>query len=167
MNRTTIIHSCLKAKGIFEYAIKEEYLKQAQHTNNAMNTNSKSHPVWAYLMDCIPSLEQIKNEWNKDATTDKERIQFVMDCFHDEYCYADNMKRYGSYQNCFAEWLMGLPSAFNVDFENYRIIEISKEWGSIPQDATENQEYKIISNWFNFIAAKFMQLASKNGIKAY
>ena len=63
-----------------------------------------------------------------------------------------------------ANWLMGLPSCFNIDFENYRILEIAKEWGSLAQNAAPHDEDKIISNWFNFISAKTIQLIKKNGV---
>jgi hypothetical protein len=52
---------------------------------------------------------------------------------------------------------MGLPSCLNVDYENYRIIELCKEWCVLPENATEAQEYKILSNWFNYMANKFFQ----------
>lgn len=121
--------------------------------------NAKAFP---YILSAIDT-----EGYDTTATTDKERLQFVCDCFKSEYCFPDNLKRYGSYQNTFANWLMGLPSSINIDFENCRIIEIAKEWGSIPQDADDKQEDKILSNWFNFIAYKTFQLFRKNGISVY
>ena len=58
-------------------------------------------------------------------------------------------------------WIMGLPTCLNIDFENYKILELAKLWGSIPENATEKQEDKILANWWNFIAVKFFQLVRK------
>ncbi len=72
-----------------------------------------------------------------------------------------------NHQERFRQWIMGLPSTFNIDFENYRIIEIAKEWGALSINATDRQGDKIISNWFNYIAAKTIQLMGKHGITIY
>lgn len=105
--------------------------------------------------------------YGKEFNNDTEKLQFLADCFKDQYCFPDNLKRYGSYQECLRQWLMGLPSCYNVDYENYRIIEIAKEWQSIPVNANDKQEDKIISNWFNFIAAKTIMLMGKHKIYIY
>lgn len=121
--------------------------------------------VFNYILLRIPSSESIKEGWDIEATTDRERLQFMFNCFKSESYFPENITRYGSAQNVMKEWFMGLPSAINVDFENYRIIEIAKEWGSIPEDATDLQVYKILENWFNFIAAKTLKLCKKNKIQ--
>ena len=90
-----------------------------------------------------------------ELKTDKEKLQFVADTFRAEYGHA--IGRYG-YQRALAEWFMGLPSAINVEFRNYYIIELAKAWGSIPENATEKQEEKILNNWFIWMANKLMQL---------
>jgi hypothetical protein len=76
--------------------------------------------------------------------------------------------RYGE-QEAFSEWIMGLPSSFNIDFENYKILELARKWGSIKPELTgktlERREDLILSNWFNFITVKTFQLFKKHGIK--
>ena len=84
------------------------------------------------------------------------QVNFVMQCFEDEYIQPN--KRNGNKVTLFADWLVGLPSVINIEFRNHAIIEIAKEWNSIPATATERQEDKILGNWFNFIANKFFQL---------
>lgn len=93
--------------------------------------------------------------------SDSEKLQFLADTFQKEYGFMIN--RVG-YLKALIEWMQGLPSAFNVDFENYRIIEIAKQWGSIPADATSRQEDKILDNWFNLIANKTIQLMKKHKV---
>lgn len=123
-----------------------------------MKTTRKDHPVYAYILAAIN--EDLKLNYNLDnePTTDRERVQFVLDTFKSEYGW--NIPRYGL-QGAFKEWLMGLPTVIGIDFENYKIIEIAKKWGSLPVNATEKQEDKIIENWFNFITVKFFQLCKK------
>jgi hypothetical protein len=124
-----------------------------------MTTNTKEFKALVnnYILNAIDT-----EAYEVQANTEAEKLQFLADTFKKEY--GHEVKRYGNYQGTLAQWFMGLPSVFNVDFENYRIIEIAKEWGSLPANATEKQEDKIISNWFNFIAAKTMQLMSKHNI---
>jgi hypothetical protein len=129
---------------------------------NAKNYTRKEYTqiINQYILDCIPSNAEILNNYGIITVTDKDRVNFVMSCFQSEHCHEYNMKRWPNTQTRFAEWLMRLP-VLTVAFENYRIIEIAKQWGSLPADATEKQEDKILANWFNYMAAKFLQLHAK------
>jgi hypothetical protein len=127
-----------------------------------MKTNRKDHPIWNYLLEQVPSVEKIRLEWGVEVNdTIKDRLQFVMDCFKSEYCFDNNLKLYGSVQNTFANWLMGIPSAFSVAIYHQEILELAKTWGDLKENATEKDEQKILDNWFNFCAAKFLQLYTK------
>jgi hypothetical protein len=129
-----------------------------------MKTNTKEFNQLAfnYIIDAIST-----DGYDIEANTDVEKLQFVANCFKSEYCFPNNLKYYGTYQNTLANWFMGLPSSINIEFRNHAIIEIAKKWGSIPENATEKQEYKIISNWFNLIAFKTLQLFKKHNISIY
>lgn len=118
--------------------------------------------VFPYILNAING-----EGYGKELTSDKEKLTFLAETFKSEYCYEYNLKRYGSYQEVMKNWLMGLLSCFNIDFENYRIIEIAKEWGSIPVNADDRAEDKILANWFNLIAAKTFQLFRKHGINIF
>jgi hypothetical protein len=127
-----------------------------------MKTENKI--VFAYILGCIQS-----ENYDVVCNSDTEKLQFLADTFKKEYCFPDNLKRYGSYQNIMTEWIMGLPSCFNVDFENYRILEIAKEWGTIDYTGSSRHvlsklEDKVLDNWFNFISAKTFQLFRKHKI---
>ena len=127
-----------------------------------MNTNNKNHPVYRYILNCID--RDFLNDYGiKQPETDREKLQTIFDIFKSEY--GRNVKKYGIYK-AYKEWLMGLSVA-GIDFENYKIIELAKEWGSIPQNATEKQEHKIINNWFNFITIKTFTLARRLNVKTY
>lgn len=118
-----------------------------------MKTTELNAKAFAYILSVIDG-----DNYGQELNTDKEKVDFVYQCFKSEAGY--NIPRVGEYA-AFQEWIMGLPSSFNVEFRNYRIIEIAKEWGSIPADATERQEDKILGNWFNLITNKFFQLRKR------
>lgn len=121
------------------------------NTNNAEFKNN----VYSYILSCIDA-----EAYGIELNTDKEKINFVLDTFKKEYSYQ--IKYYGSNLNrAFSEYLAGLPTCINIDFENYKILEIAKKWGSIPQNANENQEDKILNNWFKFITNYFFRLERK------
>lgn len=103
-------------------------------------------------------------EVDLSEATDKEKLQFVADQFKATQNYANNLKKFPNHQERLGDWLQGLPSVFNIDFENYRILELAKEWGSIPENATEKQEDLILDGWWRFISAKIISLMCKNGI---
>jgi hypothetical protein len=121
-----------------------------------MNTNSAQFKknVFNYILSSIDG-----EGYGIDPNTDSEKVNFVLATFQSEY--AHGIKYYQSEQRAFSEWLAGLPSCMNIEYRNYFILELAKEWGSIPADATEKQEDKILNNWFNFISVNFFQLASK------
>ncbi len=92
----------------------------------------------------------------------KEWLCFLYDTFRSEYGW--HIEQVGE-QRAFREWIMGLPSSFNIDFENYKILQIAVKWGSIPAEYTEKQADKILENWFNFITVKTFQLFRKYKIQ--
>jgi hypothetical protein len=119
-----------------------------------MNTHAKKH-AFNYILNSIDG-----DGYGVELTTDKQKIDFVYDTFKSEYGYQ--IKYYGNNeQRAFREYLAGLPSCINIEFRNYYILELAKIWGSIPSNATEKQEYKILSNWFDYISANFLQLRGK------
>ena len=125
-----------------------------------MNTTSKNHPVYAYIIDQLLPASEILSQYDEVVEdTIQARLQWVVKTFESESG--------GKYANHFCGWLQGLPSAFSVDFMNYRILELAVEWGSLPQNATEKQADKIIENWFNFITTKFATLCRRNGVKCF
>lgn len=121
-----------------------------------MKTSELNAHAFNYILNAIDG-----EDFEKEFTSNTDKLQFLFDTFKNEYCYPQNLQKYGSYQETFRQWIMGLPSCFNIAFSYCDIIEIAKEWGSIPQNATDKQEQKIIDNWFNLIASKTFQLMKK------
>lgn len=106
----------------------------------------------------VQAIDSEGYEANGQIVSDEDKLAFLKDTFIKEYGWA--VERYGEYR-AFKEWLQGLPSCFNVDFENYKIIQIAVKWGSIPADYTEKQADRILENWFSFITVKTFQLFRK------
>ena len=123
------------------------------------NTKEFKIKVYSYILNAIDS-----EVYDVETNTDTEKLQFLMDTFKKEYVYPDNLRRYGNYQEVMRQWIMGLPSVFNIEFRNHAILEIAKQWESLPENATEKQEDAIIENWFNLIAAKTFSLMREHGI---
>lgn len=116
--------------------------------------------VHPYILECIDS-----EAYDVVTTTNEEKLKFLHKTFIFEYWYKENQVYYhNNIITAFASWCQGLPSSFNIEFENYKIIELAKKWGSLPADATERQEDKILSNYWNFIAVKTFQLFKKYNI---
>ena len=98
----------------------------------------------------------------KEPKTDKEKLQFLKDTFRSEFGFQ--IERIGE-RKAFEEWISGLPSSFNIEFTNVGILKLAKKSGSLPQDATEKQEARVLENYFNFITVKTFQAFNKFKVK--
>jgi hypothetical protein len=110
----------------------------------------------AYIIDCIDS-----EAYEVKTSTDKEKIQFLFDTFRNEYGWY--IERVGV-NEALKEWYMGLPSVFNMAFTNYDILQLAKKWGTLAENATEKQEDKILSNYWNLLASNTIQLFNKHKV---
>jgi hypothetical protein len=91
-------------------------------------------------------------------STTEGKLRFLYDTFFSEYHW--NIERVGQLK-AMTEWLQGLPSSINIEFANYAIIQLAKSWGSLPQDATERQEDKLLANYWQFMAMRILSLFKK------
>ena len=135
--------------------------KTIEISKKIYSTHSKhvQNLATAYILNAIDC-----SGYDIECNTAKEKLQFLADTFKSEYCYPENLRYYGSKQKTFENWLRGLPSSFNIDFENYRIIEIAKEWQTIPQNASEKLEDKVLGNWWALIYINVNRLMRDNNI---
>ena len=137
---------------------------------NGLSRKEQNTLITKYLLDAINYSEYTVSGIDASGNivelpivcnSDKDKVNFVMADFDRVANYPNNIRNIPNRQHRFADWLMGLPSTFSVDYENYRIIEIAKVWGSIADTATDRECDKITANWFNFIAFKFLSLYTK------
>lgn len=109
--------------------------------------------VKLYILSCIDASGYQENE----PQTTQDKIDFLRDTFYSEKGYT--VKQIGEV-NAIKEWLQGLPTCLHIEFMNYRILELAKLWGSLPENASEKQEDKILENYFNLLSNKICQLFS-------
>lgn len=88
-------------------------------------------------------------------TTNKEKAEFLEATFQAEF--GRRAIQIGP-MPAVEEWLRGLPSALTIPFYNGHILEHAVKWGSLPLDATEKQEDKILDNYWHFMANKVLQI---------
>lgn len=109
-----------------------------------------------YIIGCIDAngydVEQPK--------TDKEKINTFFKIFNKEYEWQINHD--GEFK-ALIDYLQGLGGCLSIAFNNYDILELAKDYGSISNNATEKEEQKILDNYWLFMANKLMQLNKKAG----
>lgn len=121
--------------------------------------NSKIGKQYKYVLECIENCSRVYDE-GIEFETDLDKIRFFFECFNEEFNHLYNRKRYPNFQMRVCEFLRGLPSCFNIDYTNYQIIKIGKEWGFCQ---TEKKECEFVENWFSTIALRIIQIANKVG----
>jgi len=103
-----------------------------------------------YILDAIdPSGYEVT------AEKDVEKLLFLHDTFIAEYGW--HVEQVGFY-NALTGWLQGLPSSISIAFYNHDILELAVLWGSLPDNATEKQEDKILEKYWQFMAMRIQQL---------
>lgn len=122
-----------------------------------LKTNSKKYlnNIQSYILDSIDSEGyEIKTE------TPTEKLEFLFDCFEVEFNYKNNQLRYPNFQNRFANWLQGLPSVINLPYQEYEILELSKNLLEV-DTLSEKLENQIIKNYWSFMAYHIIKLKNK------
>ena len=124
---------------------------------NGITRKEQTEMICQYLLEAVNRSDY----FDFDITSDKQAVNAVMEDFENATNFPVNLHNFPNRQDRFADWLMGLPSSFNVDYENHRILALARAWGSLAKKATEREEDKILANWWKYIAAKFLQLHAK------
>jgi len=109
-----------------------------------MNLDQKAK---TYILDCI----EYDYEENPLETTEA-KIKHLKQRLEQETYIRPNTTRHSRCE----DWLRGV--ALNIAFMNYDILQLAIKWGSLPEDATERQEDKILYNYWGFMATKILQL---------
>lgn len=114
------------------------------------STKNLDELVKRYILDNVDGAG-----YGVTITSDREAIQFLKDTFYAEYGFF--AARDGEHK-ALAEWLKGLPSAINLPFYNYAILEFAVQTGSLEPDYSERQADKILENYWDFMANKIGQM---------
>ena len=122
-----------------------------------LRTNSKKYiaNIQNYLLDAV-STEDHKTE----ATTDAQKLAFVMSCYNSEFNHKYNAIRYPNEQERFANWLAGLPSVLDIPFKYDGVLKLAKQLQEV-ETYNEKTEQRICENYFNFMAYHILKLNQK------
>lgn len=127
--------------------------------------NKKPVPKYAneeaYILSRISSEGYEGCEYYNPCKTDKEKLTFLYAAFTNEYKWA--IERYGM-KKALIDWLSGLPSSINIEFENYHIFNTLKAWGELDGKSSEGQIDSALLKWFPRMAMRIMTLWRKEGI---
>jgi hypothetical protein len=101
-----------------------------------------------YLLSCISGDDLSEN------ATDTEKLLYLNERFYSEYGFM--VDRVGA-QKAMAEWLSGL--AINLDYMNYKIIEIGVSVGMDLSTETKKDNY--LENWFIYSASQYIRMIKR------
>ena len=117
---------------------------------------TKKEQIRQYILDCI--------EFEGSAN---EKLQSVLTAFDNEFNYQNNKRIYPSLLSRFSGYLQGLPSSMSVAYNYCDILDFARQIGSLKENATEEQEDKILSNWWNWITNEFFKLCKKENVEYF
>ena len=95
----------------------------------------------------------VNHDTGRDFNNVKDCIQHIKERFESEYSFF--IKQYGT-GKALSEWLQGL--ALDIEYTYHDIIERAKLYGSLPENPTDNECYKITSNYWNYMGNKLKQM---------
>lgn len=101
--------------------------------------------------------------YEKTLATDKGKLQFLYDTFKSEKKWQISQLK--SEKLAFENHIGGLPSYFNIDFENHRILEVGKELGLLRKNASEISKDSFLVNWFSIITQFTFELFYQYKVK--
>ena len=101
-----------------------------------------------YIFECIDF-----SEYQENPTEKRKKLIYLL-----EVCKKE--KRYNAYKTekyMFIEWCYGLPSCFNMDYQQYKVIELMKAFNiPIPKN-----EYELYDRWYGQLYDSIKYLISK------
>ena len=132
--------------------------------NKLLKTNSKEYikNVEEYIFNCI---DLTYFELNQEVTNKKDILQLVWNEIKSHSFYEYNLRRFKNNKiDVVADYLQGLPSYINIDFENWVILKVAAKLHNI-DNIPENKEDIILNNWFIHMADKLIKLCIKHDVK--
>lgn len=124
-----------------------------------MRTTKKeiTQPIREHILNSINA-----EGYEQQPKTEKEKLQFVVDTFNAEYVYPQNLQRYGTYQELFKQWLMGLPTALQVEFTYHKVNEFMESIGlKQPENKSDDETFHL---YLDLIYREFNALLRKHNI---
>lgn len=126
-------------------------IKTFQQFINESTLTANKEALDIYILNAIDA-----DNYDVVLKSDKDKLQFLFDTFKSEYHKEKNVKG-------FEDWIRGLPSSFNIDYDFEKIINLSYMFDLMKADADEEDEDYIQNNWFKIIAKEVYQLFDEYG----
>ncbi len=121
-------------------------------------TKHTKEKIRNYILDCIDLSG--RDKYAGVQLSEKDRVKAVYEIFKSEY--GHQLKYYGgNEQKTFENWLMGLPSCFNIDYENHKILELTRMWGLLPEGSTESKKQQTLDLWWGRIYMQFRMMLNQ------
>ena len=112
-----------------------------------MRLTTKQHK--AYKTEIISWITPYPED--EKPMTEQGKLEYFFNQYNSEA--YENTKRYGSIEAGIESYLRGLPSIIGgMPFEGHEIERLAVRLGSLPANPSEDEAYKIISNFFRFVA---------------
>jgi len=109
--------------------------------------------VKLYILSCVDNEGFECLDYWTPCESIPQKIDFLRERFESEFGFRT--KQIGRQAAC-KEWLQGL--ALSIAYTNYDILELAIKWGSLSKYPSNAECRKILDNYFNFMAAKMVQL---------
>ena len=105
----------------------------------------------------INSIEDAGYEVLKNNSTIEDKLQFIANNFKSECMYDNNIRRFkGNKGLIIVDHLQGLPSYLNIEFSNFKILQLAKKWGF--KLDTEKKEDIFLENYWGRISQNILEL---------
>jgi hypothetical protein len=114
----------------------------------------------AYILEAIDPTPYV----GEHTMSDVEKLTFLKETYMNEYGKFAVKQHKFNHQLCFAEWVAGLPTVFNIDFQNFDIWNKAVELEMIAPDPTDEAIDAVLETWFTTVTAQTFKLFKKHKI---
>ena len=127
-----------------------------------MRTNSKQvkTAIQQYIIDSLD------NSGYLDCKDDlQSKLILVCEEFKSAAVFANNIKKCGTWQAVFIDWLNGLPSALSIEYYTKEILDLMTSFGlPLPSNKTEEEGVNL---FHALIYTNFLDLCKKHKVNFY
>lgn len=108
--------------------------------------------IESYIFDCINF-----DDYQKQPISKREQLIYLIEIFKTEKRY----NQYRTQKEMFIDWCYGLPSCFNMDYQQYKVIELFDEFGL----KQPKNEYQLFDLWYGILYDSINYLINSKNLK--
>ena len=125
-----------------------------------LNTNTKIYRerIQEYLLGSLDF--DSYDEYSGKELSDLEKVSAFFDEFDRVTNFPNNRHRHPREVDRLADFLQGLPSYIDIPFSYHHILELAKQLHEV-DSLSENQENRIINNYWLHMASHLLKLRKK------